>query len=564
VRVARIVIRRLTVSLLTLLTLTAAAAPVRSRLVEVPELKPTLIIWNARVWTGNLNQPQAEAVAIEGHRILLVGTNEEVLSCRQSSTKLVDAGGNSVLPGFIDAHFHLLDLKPRKAPINLRWVTSKREFIETVAAYARSASEREWILGEGWDERKWGGELPDKGWIDSVTERNSVWLLRNRGGAGLANSQALTAAGVASSSSRDLQGIALDSSGVPTGLIRGGPMWLIDAALVVEDLETASTEAEEVMARLAAFGVTSVHHTGNWRELLVFQHLHREGRLRCRIYAGVPFPGWERLRDYIAVHGRGDRVLHWGGLKLFRDIPWIEGDTSIPTTLDRWAILPTEGEVREWILGASKARLQIMVHAGGLRFLNLFNQVHHALDSPDLRFRIEHAHDVPSDWIPLYARAGVVASVQPTLLAHFDIRTTLGRSMPRNLFPCRHLLEAGVTIAFGTDAITATHLLSPFEVIQMALERPGPDGRRLSLEECLQAYTLSAAYAEFAEKEKGTIEAGKWADLILLDRDLFVQPIPDLGQTRVVLTVMDGEIVYGSALHPAGRTGSLMIQGAGK
>ncbi len=545
-------VQRLTLSLVTVLTLAVAIAPLRSRRLEGAECQPTLIIWNARVWTGNPNQPRAEAVAFVGHRILLVGTNEEVLSSRQPSTKLVDAGGNSVLPGFIDAHFHLLDLKPPKESINLRWASSKREFIETVAGYTRSVPEGEWILGEGWDERKWGGELPERGWIDSVTGHNPVWLVRNHGGAGLANSQALKAAGITVSSSRNLQGVALDPNGIPTGLIRGGPMWLIDAAQVERHLGTAGDEAEALMHRLAALGVTSVHHTGNWQELLVFQMLDREHRLPIRIYAGVPFLGWERLRDYIAANGRGDRLLHWGGLKLFRDIPWIEGDTSIPTRLDRWAILPTEGEVREWILEASKARLQIMVHAGGLRFLKLFNQVHEALGSPDLRFRIEHAHDIPSDWIPLYARAGVIASIQPPLLAHFDIRTKLGQAKPINLFPCRALLESGVTIAFGTDAITASSLLSPFEVIRMAVERPGPDGRRLSLEQCLQAYTISAAYAEFEEKEKGTIEPGKWADTILLDRDLFAQPISDLGEIRVVLTVMDGEIVHGGALYSAG------------
>jgi predicted amidohydrolase YtcJ len=544
--------QKLTLTLVALLTLPVVAAPVRSPLEEPPELQPTLIIFNARVWTGNPNQPRAEAVAIEGHRILEVGTNEKVLRLRRPSTKLVDAGGNSVLPGFIDAHFHLLDLKPPRPEINLRWVASKREFIETVAKYVRSAPEGEWILGEGWDERKWGGELPDKAWIDSVTRNNPVWLVRNHGGAGLANSLALEAAGIALKSRRFPQRTALDERGVSTGLIRGGPSWLIDAVLVAKNLEAAGKEAEEVMGRLAAFGVTSVHHTGNWQELLVFQHLHRMGRLRCRIYAGVPFPSWEALRDYIAVFGRGDRQLKWGGLKLFRDIPWIEGDTSIPTRLDRWALLPTEGEVKEWFLEASKARLQIMVHAGGLRFLKLFNQVHGTLGSPDLRFRIEHAHDIPSDWIPLYAKAGVIASVQPPLLAHFDIASTLGLPKPANLFPCRQLLEAGVVVALGTDAVTATSLLSPFEVIQMALERPGPDGRRLSLQECLQAFTLSAAFAEFAEKEKGTIEAGKWADLIALDRDLFAQPLSHLGQTRVQLTIIDGEIVYRDALVPAG------------
>ena len=194
--------------------------------------------------------------------------------------------------------------------------------------------------------------------------------------------------------------------------------------------------------------------------------------------------------------------------------------------------------------GASRAGLQIMAHAGGYAVLKFYERIQQELHLPDLRHRIEHAHDVPPDWIALYAKAGVIASVQPPLLSHFDTRIKSGATPPAHLFPCRQLLEAGVKITFGTDALTASPLTSPLESIQMALERAGPDGRRITLEEALRAYTLDAAYAEFREKEKGSIEPGKLADLVLLDRNLFASRIADLHLARVRMTILDGRIVH--------------------
>jgi hypothetical protein len=214
--------------------------------------------------------------------------------------------------------------------------------------------------------------------------------------------------------------------------------------------------------------------------------------------------------------------------------------------LDRWAVQPSADEVYGWFAGAARANLQTMVHAGGLEILRIYERVRKELAPKDPRFRIEHAHDVPPDWIALYASAGVIASVQPPLLAHIDDRTGAGAAAPRHLFPCRELLDAGVRIVLGTDAVTASPLTSPFEVLAEAVERPGPDGRRMTLEQALAAYTRDAAYAEFAEGVKGTLEAGKLADLVLLEEDIFAAPAAELRRARVRLTIIDGRIAYGA------------------
>jgi predicted amidohydrolase YtcJ len=221
---------------------------------------------------------------------------------------------------------------------------------------------------------------------------------------------------------------------------------------------------------------------------------------------------------------------------------------------DRWSSLPTEADVYGWFEGATRAGLPIMVHAGGLEILKIFNRVHNAVHPRDPRFRIEHAHDVPSGWFSLYAAAQVIASVQPPLLAAFD-RGESGDPPPGDLFPCRLLLDAGVKIVLGTDSVTATPLTSPFEVMALAMARPGPDGRRLTLEQCLNAYTLDAAFAEFSEGDKGTLEAGKLADFILLDRDLFQSSAESLASVRVLMTVLDGRIVHEVGQEPSGASG---------
>lgn len=503
----------------------------------------TLAIVNARVWTGDPRRPRAQAVAMAGERIAAVGSDAEIRSLLSPSTRVVDARDRTVMPGLIDAHFHMLGLVEDESSFTLRFVASRREFVSLVAEAAAKAPPGSWVLGEGWDERKWGGALPSKDWIDQATPKNPVWLTRVLGGAGLANSLALRAAGIDQAQPRE-SGVVRDRAGNPTGLIRGGPMRFVDGALARPILQRSEQKASELMQALLERGVTSVHHSGNWKELLILQGLRRDGRLRVRVYAAVPLPSWERLRDFAAIEGRGDAWLSWGGLKLFGHKWTTQPNVMSNGRLYRFTVQPTAEEAYEWFAGATRAGFQIMVHAGDIDHLRFFDRVRAEQRLADPRFRIEHAHDVSPAELALYARAGVIASVQPSLLWHFDARTRAGLPPPLHLFPCRDLLEAGVHIAFGTDAITASRLMSPFESIQIALQRPGPDGRRLTLEECLRAHTLDAAYAERAEAVKGSIEPGKLADLVVLDRDLFAGGVEALAATKVEATVVGGRIAY--------------------
>lgn len=476
-----------------------------------------LAVVNARVWTGDPRRPWAQAVATSGERFLAVGTDEEIRALSGPGTRVIDANGGMLTPGFIDSHIHLFvfDRVHPYPPLFLRFVQGRAAVAEKIAAYAAVLPPGAWILGEDWTESTWGGSLPSKEWLDRLAPEHPVWLTGREGNAGLANSAALRAAGI---------------GGHPTGVILGGDMWRVDAALIARSGERDDRVLEQAMDKLLQAGVTSVQHNNGWTDFLVLRRLHQAGKLRIRVYASPPLPAWQRLSDYISAYGRGDAWMHWGAVKGYGVIQ--------PDSFYRW------------IYDASKAGLQVMVHTGeepGLHVLvDIYERVRRELNLADPRFRLEHGHDLPADLVPRLAKAGAIASWQPPLLAHYDLRTAAGFAPPpKNLYPFPLLFAAGVKIAFGTDSSPwISDVVSPVEYLQMALDRPSPDGRRMTLDEALRAATLDAAYAEFAETEKGSIEPGKLADFVLFDRDFSRGPAVSIRGAKVLTTVVGGRIAY--------------------
>jgi predicted amidohydrolase YtcJ len=483
-----------------------------------PSPRATLTVVNARVWTGNPAQPWADALAIAGERIIAVGAESDVRSFVTPETRVVDARGGMLTPGFIDSHVHMLEFqRPGSVPpLFLRYNTGSARVAELIRGRAAALPQGAWILGEEWTNATWKGTPPTRLWLDEAAPQHPVWLTSADGESGLANSAALRLAGIARP--------ARDSS----AFVAGGPMWRVEAAIVESTRERDDQLVLEGMDNLVRTGITSVHHNNSWHQLIVFRRLHQAGRLKVRIYVSPSLPGVRRLREYIETEGRGDSWLHWGGLKGYGII--------------------TEERFYPWVSEASRAGLQIMVHIpgeAGLRSLvAVFERVRREQNLQDPRFRAEHAHNVPPDLVPHMAKAGVIASVQPPLLAHFEQRTKAGQPPPLYLWDCSRFLDQGVRIAFGSDATPWRGVASPVESIRIALERAGPDGRRITLGQALAGFTRDAAYAEFAEHEKGTLEPGKLADFALLDSDLSRLPLNSYGQVRVKLTVVGGRVVY--------------------
>ena len=523
----------------------------------------TLAIVNARIWTGDARRPWADAVLVRGERIDAVGSSAEIRKRAGSDVKVVDAKGMMVTPGFIDAHVHFVDGGFALASVQLRDAPTKAEFIGRIKAFALTVPKGTWILNGDWDHTNWGGELPERSWIDSVTPNNPVWINRLDGHMNLANSLALAAARV-TRANKDVSGgtIVRDAAGEPTGVLKDNAQELMSSAIPEPSMEMSLRALDAAMSYVGERGVTSVHHMGTWGHLAVFRRAHDMGALRTRIFAAVPLSTWARLRDEIKAHGRGDSWLHIGGLKGFVDgslgshtAAMLAPFTDAPS--DRGLLVNSEKNLHDWTDGADKAGLQVIVHAIGDRAirtqLGIFEHVAKEHGPRDRRFRIEHAqHIAPAD-IPRFGQLGVIPSLQP-YHAIDDGRwadKVIGTERAKGTYAFQSLLDHGATLAFGSDWFVAppTPLVGIYAAVtRRTLDDKHPDGwvpeQKITVEQALRAYTSGSAYAGFQEKDVGMLRAGMLADLVVLDRDITRIPPETIRDVKVMVTMVGGRVVY--------------------
>jgi len=544
------------------LALLAACTP-RASVPASPTSPAELAVVNARVWTGDSLRPAAQAVAVRDGRIAAVGSDAEIRRLAGPGTRVVDAGGGMLVPGFIDTHVHFIDGGFRLASVQLRDAKTPEQFAARIRDFARTVPAGTWIMGGDWDHEQWGGELPRREWIDSVTPDHPVWVNRLDGHMSLANTAALRAAGVTKATPEIAGGtIVRRPDGEPAGVLKDNAMGLVDRVVPPASAEMNDRALDAAMRYVAAQGVTSVHNVGSWGDLATFRRAHAAGRLRTRVYAAVPLATWAQLRDTVATRGRGDAWLRIGGLKGFVDgslgshtAAFHEPFTDAPG--DRGLLVTHPDTLYRWTSGADRAGLHVMVHAIGDRAnalqLDVFERVARENGPRDRRFRIEHAqHIAPAD-IRRFAALGVIPSMQP-YHAIDDGRwaeKVIGPERIKTTYAFRSLLDAGARLAFGSDWFVAPP--TPLEGIYAAVTRRTLDDRnpagwvpeqKVTVEEALRAYTRTAAYASFEEGEKGTLEAGKLADFVLIDRDLRTIPPEAIRDARVVLTVVGGRVVF--------------------
>ncbi|MGD9633661.1 MAG: amidohydrolase [Pirellulales bacterium] len=529
----------------------------------------TLVV--GRIWTGDPQRPWAEAVAIEGDRIVAVGTRADVAAHVGTGAQVIDAGDGIVVPGLCDSHIHLIEGGGHLASVQLRDATSREEFVRRIGEFAdarRKSGSKEWITGGDWDHTQWGGQtsasqLPDRAWIDEVTGDVPVWVSRLDGHMALANSAALAAAGVKEDVA-DVEGgeIVRDASGRLTGLLKDNAMALVERRAPAESLERRLEAAIAAMKYLNRQGITAVHHMGTWGDVDVFRLAKERGLLSVRVYALTPLSQWQRLADEVAKNGRGDDWLQIGGLKGFVDgslgshtAAFLEPYSDDPSS--RGLLVNSEEDLEAWTDGAEKAGLQVAVHAIGDRAirmqLGIYERTARRNGPRDRRFRIEHAQHISPDDIPRFGALGVIASMQP-YHAIDDGRWAdgvIGAKRSETTYAFRSLLASGGRLAFGSDWFVAP--ATPLEGIDAAVTRRTLDGKhpngwvpkqKISAEDALRAYTSGAAYAGFQEATRGTLEVGKLADLVVIDRDILSPKEREIEKARVILTMVGGKVVF--------------------
>jgi hypothetical protein len=526
-----------------------------------------LIIVNANIHTIDHTRPLAPAVAILRNRILALGSTEEVQTLSGPGTRVIDARGQLVLPGFNDAHVHFMSGGFQLSSVELRDTNTPQEFAARIRDFAAKLPKGRWITGGDWDHERWPeAQLPTKELIDSFTPETPVFVNRLDCHMALANSIALKLADVTRNTTDPDGGVVVrDASGEPTGVLKDAAQNFVWRIVPPRSLNEKLAAAHAASEYAASLGVTSVQDMSAGADVSVYQALLDRGQLKNRIYAVWPLPRWEALAETGVRAHFGSGMLRTGGLKGFADgslgsttalffDPYLDAPETRGIPSDE--MFPA-GAMRARIRGADRAGLQMLIHAIGDKandeILSFYEEVEKEEGDRDRRVRIEHAQHLRARDIQRFARAKVIASMQP-YHAIDDGRWAerrIGSERARTTYAFRALLDSGATLAFGTDWTVAP--LNPLLSIYAAVTRRTLDGKnedgwvpeqKISVAEAVRAYTLGSAYAEFQEQDKGSIEVGKLADLAMLSHDIFtIDPI-EIEKVKVVMTIMDGRVVY--------------------
>ena len=530
-----------------------------------------VIVQNARVWTVDPSHPEADAVAILGDRIVAVGSSQQMDAWHGPHTRVVDAAGKRLLPGFNDAHVHFTDGGSQLDNVELNDATSSQEFARRIRERAAKTAKGDWLLGGDWDETKWSpAEFPTKELIDAATPETPVAVNRYDGHMILANSLALKLAGITAQTPDPAGGVIVrDQHGNPTGALKDAAQDMLFKAVPPLTHDQRRHSIERALEHAASLGVTSVQHMNpEPADIAIYSELLDAGKLTTRIYAA---PLITQVDDQVKIGIRrafGGPYLRIGGVKAYAD-----GSLGSATAYFFEAFSDQTGNrgllsdemqpislMRDRMMRADAAGLQLCTHAIGdagiSTILDIYGEIAEAHGSRDRRWRIEHAQHMAAKDFDRFAQLHVIASVQP-YHAIDDGRWAerrIGHDRSSRTYAFRTFLDHSVRLALGTDWNVAP--LNPMLTLYAATTRATLDGKnpngwfpeqKLSIKEAIEAYTMGSAYAEFQENEKGSIAAGKLADMVLLSDDVLSIGLVKIRDVKVLKTWVGGKLVYDAA-----------------
>ncbi|HVR44078.1 MAG TPA: amidohydrolase [Thermoanaerobaculia bacterium] len=550
-----------------------------------------LIVHNGVIWTADAGRPTAEAAAIAEGRFVAVGRDSEVLRLRGPATRMIDLGGAFVVPGFSDNHTHFASAA-RFLEFNVMTAGTQEELVEKVRGLVADLPPGEWIVGGYWGAYdQWargspGGArrepfTPDMQQIEALTRDHPVFIRKFDDSEFAANSAALRAAGV-DPANPSASGVEFAGNGILRG--PGVPALFRDAVPRSFSRERRVRQTRNALAEIRKHGVTTISDMSDDEQLEIFRALHREGELTVRVHFRYPLERWGELAARGIRVGSGDAWIRLGALK--GHIDGIMGNSTArffqpydhdPSNRGRWRPLMVdergevvEGKFLQFMLDADAAGLQLTVHAIGDEanhvLLNHLEELHRRNGARDRRFRLVHAQVLAPADFPRLGRLGAIAEVQPFHLSD-DMRwmeERIGNRRSRGAYAFRSIASSGAMLTFGSDwpgTSAAEYPINPMLGLYAAVARqtiagepPGgwfPE-QRMRIEEALRAYTWNSAYANFEERERGSIEVGKLADLAVLSRNLLEISAREILDTEVLHTIIDGRVVY-SREERAGR-----------
>jgi predicted amidohydrolase YtcJ len=526
-----------------------------------------LIIRNGKVWTVDIKNPYAEAIAIKNDKIIFVGSNDAVKTKTDKNTRIIDAGGKLILPGFIDDHTHFSYGGSQLLGINLRDAASENEFSKRIKEYAEKYPGK-WITGGDWDHELWNGaNLPNKELIDQYTPNTPVFVSRFDGHMALANSCALKIAGIDKSTPTPKGGTIVKDAktGEPTGILKDEAMGMVFAKIPNTTREEKTKYIEEALKHASSLGITSIQDVSSLEDISIYQELEKAGKLNLRFYCRIPIEQYKTLiKQNVEIDKESNKLIKMGVLKAFADgsvgsstalffDPYLQDTSTRGLAME----MLQNGDLEKLSIECDKNKYQLSIHAIGdsanSAVLDIFEKIVKNNPSWDRRFRIEHAQHIHPKDFKRYKELNVIASAQPYHCIDDGcwVMKRIGKERCKTTYAFKSFLQNGIKLCFGSDWTVAP--LSIMQGIYAAvtrrtLDNKNPEGwfpeEKISVEDAIKCYTINNAYASFEENIKGSISVGKLADMVILEGDILTMDPVNIRDVEINMTMVGGKIIY--------------------